>query len=84
MLLLPVRVFAVAQVPPPAGPAKPANITVKFVDIGLGDKSVRVVDVWSGRDLGTHETEFTAVGVAYHDTAFLTLTPAATGSSEAA
>lgn len=64
-----------SQLPPPSGSSHPANISVQFSDIGLAGKKVKVVDVWSGRTLGSFEHEYTAVGVAGHDTSFLRLTP---------
>lgn len=73
-----------SQVPPPMGPAAPANITVTFAAVGLGDKGkIRVRDVWSGAVYGAFDQAFT-VSVDYHDTAFLHLAPVSARMSAAA
>ena len=38
--------------------------------------SCKVRDVWAQNDLGTFATSYTAAGLAGHDAAFLTITPA--------
>ena len=54
----------------------PREDTVRFAEVGLGASKAHVIDVWSGQHLGTFTDEYTAKGVAFHDTAFVTLTPA--------
>eukprot|EP00456_Euglypha_rotunda_P009189 TRINITY_DN11977_c0_g1_i26.p1 TRINITY_DN11977_c0_g1~~TRINITY_DN11977_c0_g1_i26.p1 ORF type:complete len:424 (-),score=57.84 TRINITY_DN11977_c0_g1_i26:99-1370(-) len=52
----------------------PANITVKFSDVGLSG-SVLVHDIWSQTDIGVYQTSYTALNVPYHGTSFLRLSP---------
>ena len=46
-----------------------------FDDVGLSG-AVEVFDAWAGKVVGTYKGEYTAAGVAFHDTALLILTPA--------
>jgi len=54
---------------PPSGPA---NITIRFQDVGLSG-SVLVHDIWQQKDIGTFTTSYTASNVPFHGIAFLTL-----------
>ena len=64
-----------SQLPPAGGQGPAVNIPVFFDDVGLRG-SVEVFDAWEGKVVGTYKGEYTAAGVAFHDTALLILTPA--------
>ena len=64
--------FKPNQVPTSNGTA--VDITVNFSDIDLFG-NVEVMDVWAQKSLGVFTGSYTAKGVAFHDTAFLKLTP---------
>lgn len=60
------------QIPDPNGDA--ADITVTFSDLNLFGE-VLVYDIWARKEVGVFSGSYTAKAVAYHDTAFLRLSP---------
>ena len=72
----PVHMGAAMSTPTGAPGGPPANITVRFADVGLTEvTTATVVDVWTGAALGSFEGSYAAAHVAFHDTAFVILTP---------
>lgn len=60
------------QIPNPDGDS--ADITITFADLNLFGK-VLVYDIWANKEIGIFSGSYTSKAVAYHDTAFLRLSP---------
>ena len=67
-----------SQVPPSTPPKTTVDIVLQFADLRLYGP-VAVYDIWQQQDLGSYHGSYTAKDVPHHGTAFLRLTPLATG-----